>query len=129
MNKIIALSIIGAFISGCATSPEQQARNNKLRILAADEPVCESTESCRVMWDKAVYYVSDNAQMAIRNSSDNLVETYSSNNLRLHAKVNKVPMGGDKYKIKSVWGCGNVFGCNRNPYEVKAEFNAYVRIQ
>lgn len=116
-----------AFVAGCAVSPEQQAKNMRMQSEANNVPVCQSDADCKLMWDRATYYVSSNAQMAIRTSSENIIETYVSDNLRLHSKVNKVPLSQGKYRIESVWGCGNIFGCSTNPVYVKASFNNYVR--
>lgn len=124
-SKLVLLVMF--MVAGCATSPEQQARWNALQAKANYEPTCSSESECKLMWDKAVYFVSSNARMAIRNSGDNIVETYASNDMKLHAKVNKVPLSENRYRIESVWGCGNMFGCSTNPVEIKARFNEYLR--
>lgn len=127
MKKIVtALGI--TILSGCATlSPEQEQAIIERDLQANREPVCNNDSECKLMWDKAVYFVSSNAGMVTRTSSDNLIETFASTSMRMHVKVNKVPIESGKYRIQSVWGCGNVWGCNKHPKQIKADFNNYLK--
>jgi len=117
------------FLAGCAMTPEEIAEYEAEKKKALNYAECDGEKECKQMWDRAVYFVSKNAQRGIKLSTDNIIETYASvgGSTNLHARANKVNISGEKYRFESIWGCDNFLGCSRSPTIVMAEFNDYVR--
>lgn len=128
MIKIaIAATLIASSLAGCAVAPtaDQQARQVALNNAA---PTCINKDDCSAKWDAAQLWVVHHAAYKIQTASNVLIETFNpgDGDTGLAASVTKEPTGAGKYKLLiSLW-CGNMFGCDSDPYSSALDFDKVV---
>jgi len=125
--KRIVFALTGmslVILSGCVTisSQEQAAINESI-------PVCNGEIDCDAKWAAARRWVSDNTNLKIQISSDNLIETQKpdKNSSSLAARITKEPsrIPGLYEIVANVW-CDNNFGCEPQRVDALMDFNKYV---
>lgn len=97
---------------------------------ALDSPLfCENEFECKIMWERAVYFVNRNAGFKIQLLKDSIIETYNppSTSTRLAFSITKEPLGNGRYQIWTKAWCSNIFGCIPNNYEAMARAKRYIR--
>jgi len=121
------LSMLAVLIGGCAT--------NKPKLSAAlqnelDTPLyCEGEDQCKIMWERATYFVNANAGFKLQVHNDTIIQTYnpSEYSVRLAFSISKEPLGNGKYRIWTKARCANMYGCQPNQYETAARAKRYIR--
>ena len=97
---------------------------------AYDSPLlCESEDECKLMWERATFFVSKNAGFKMQIHNDNLIETYNptDGSTALAFSISKEPLGGGRYRIWTKAWCANMFGCTPNQHEATARAKRYIR--
>lgn len=114
--------------SGCATvTSEQKAKWNETI------PVCYTESDCKAKWAAARQWVQSNSGYKIQIYSDDLIETYNSQqyDTKIAVSVTKNPVAkspeGEQINVISVRiSCGNIFGCIPTTHESIMSFNKFV---
>ncbi|CCJ49411.1 Hypothetical protein BN117_2078 [Bordetella parapertussis Bpp5] len=111
-------------LNGCAQRPPTQS-------LAPPQPTptCSSEVSCAQKWADAREAIQSVVGMRLRTTTDTYLETYVRNRMPfLVGKVEKVPLGGNKYEIRGRVECAdrNPSLCGNLPYTGTNAFNAIV---
>lgn len=134
MRKVFSTTILAALLSGCATAPTEEDLAKQAKKAARFEefqrtiPICEGEEDCKVKWEAAQIWISNNAGYKIQIATDALIETYNAvgSSPYLAAKVTKEPLGGGRYRIFVQLWCDNLLGCMPKPIKAALKFNQYV---
>ena len=129
MNKVRALVVLGvlAYLSGCATSPAELSPELQSEL---NKPLyCEGEENCRIVWERATFFVNNNAGFKLQVHNDTVIQTYnpSENSPGLAFSISKEPLGNGRYQIWTKAWCANIFGCQPNQYEAIAMAKKYMR--
>jgi hypothetical protein len=127
LKRTIILTIFIALTAGCAgnkpkLTPELQSE--------LDTPLyCESSESCKTMWERATFFVNSNAGFKLQVHNDTIIQTYNPSEFspKLAFSISKEPLGNGKYQIWTKAWCANMFGCQPNEYEAVARAKRYMR--
>ena len=128
MKKILSsLFLAGSVIalSGCATSPEKQAKQAELNKTV---PVCSSKADCDATWEAAQLWVIHHANYKIQIANNVIIETYHpvGGTPSIGARVTKEPIGGGKYALFVSVYCDNMFGCVPDSLDAALDFNRTV---
>ena len=112
---------------GCAVAPA--ALSPELKSELGTPLYCETEEECKVMWERATYFVNANAGFKIQIHNDTIIETYnpSEHSVKLAFSITKEPMGNERYRIWTKAWCANMFGCQPHPEEAIAKAKLYMR--
>ena len=113
------------FICACTTTSITPEISKKL----SDPLICEGEKQCKVMWDRAMYFINTNAAFKIQTVNDNMILTYNPKrySTELAFRVIKQPLGDDKYKIITSAWCDNMFGCQPDHWSAIARAKQYIR--
>ena len=105
MKNIIFILLTVAILSGCA------AQSSLTPAMEADltKPLyCNNPDECKVMWKRALQFVSRNAGYKVKKANAALIETggpsYNNQSYKLSMRVTKSPLGTQKHQLKvQVW--------------------------
>lgn len=95
-----------------------------------DTPIyCEGEGECKVMWERATFFVNSNAGFKLQVHNDTIIQTYnpSEHSPELAFSISKEPLGNGRYQIWTKAWCANIFGCQPNQYEATARAKRYIR--
>jgi hypothetical protein len=123
MKKFLFLLPV-LFFWGCATTNQDvQAKRDRLKETT---PVCTNEKECKKMWSAAQAWVASNCRMKIQ--TDTIIQTYTptGSSTAIGAKIIKVPLGNDQYRILVTIYCANEFGCVPDSWESAFHFNDYL---
>ncbi len=135
MNKCLLTAVLLSItLSGCAAvdgyyekrgevAAKKRERQKIVSSIVEDVPVCDGEAQCTAMWEAAQLWVAKNAGYKIQILSNVLIETYSSTDMSLAARITKEPVSSGKYKIVALVRCSNPFGCITKPDLAVADFN------
>ena len=129
MKKLATLIIftIAVVTAGCAT---QQLKLSEALQNDLDAPlICTNADECKLMWERATFFVSENAGFKIQIHNNTLIQTFNPTNssVKLAFNITREPLGDGKYKIWTKAWCANMFGCNPHPLEAIAKGKRYMR--
>ena len=121
MNRATAL-IFAAALTGCASAPPKEGPFPDTIM-----PRCTMGIDCTAKWKAAKEYVQQNAQMAIINSNDQVIETDvpSVGNGPIAMRVTKELIGKGQYRLRAQAFCSSR-KCLKEPWMVVAGFNLKV---
>lgn len=128
-SAFFGLCMISYALVGCVTTtpttPEQQAQLEKD---AAKKVTCTRGDDCKVKWDRAITWISQNSQWKIQTQNENMIQTDTAagGSPASHFLVNKVLRGKGLYEITMMSGCDNFIGCEPDATYLKASFNRFV---
>ncbi|WMD22254.1 hypothetical protein RAS12_07700 [Achromobacter seleniivolatilans] len=104
-------------------SPELQS--------ALDTPLyCTGESECKLMWERAIFYISTTSRWQLRVQTNNLIETEGvpANYYALAYSVAREPMGEGRYRLASQTWCGlKGFQCRPHADEGLARLKYYIR--
>lgn len=129
-NKLFlsSLFVIAFFSFGC--SPITQAQKEKWNETL---PLCYSESDCDAKWSAARQWVQNNSGYKIQIYSDDLIETYNSQQYdpKIAVSVSKNPIGksSDGEQVNAIVvriSCGNILGCVPTVDEAINSFNNFV---
>lgn len=85
-----------------------------MRRDSAREVKCSGHDDCEVKWGRAVQFVLDNSFYRIQQQTDTIIQTAGPlpNHPELAMVINRVALGGGKYRFNLRGGCDNMFGCS-----------------
>ena len=123
--KLASTLIAVALLSGCAAPAPLTAEQMEQRRAH----ICNSSEQCKVMWQKAQLWVAKNSGWKIQLSNDVIIQTFGpGDSTNVAYTITKEPLSQDTYKIVMEASCGNMFGCvPKSPTERLIEFNSYLK--
>ena len=115
-------------ISGCASVQPKLSTELQSEF---DEPLyCDGENECKMMWERATYFINKNAGFKLQIHNETIIETYNpaQNSPKLAFSVSREPLGNGKYRIWTKAWCNNMFGCQPNHIEAIARAKQYIRI-
>ena len=123
---LLAMPLI-LILNGCAISEPSVLQKQEIQ-----SPVyCEGNKQCELMFDRAAFYlVSKGLEIDTRNSYLMVTKIpkkeYSST---LAVKIEKILINpsANRYEIKEMIMCTNIFGCRPNKYETIAGMKKAMR--
>ena len=128
-NRVLScLSIaIAVLLGGCAATPQKLSPD--LQSEFGKPLFCEGESECKLMWERATFFVTSNAAYKMQIHNDTVIQTYnpSENSPGLAFSVTKEPLGEGRYQIWTKAWCANVFGCHPNHIEAIARAKKYIR--
>ena len=130
MKRYIGTSLLLAFfvlLYGCSAAQTKLYSDLQAEF---DKPLyCEGEDECKLMWERATFFVNSNAAYKIQIHNDTVIQTYnpSENSPSLAFSVTKEPLGNGKYQIWTKAWCANMFGCQPNHIETIAKAKKYIR--
>jgi hypothetical protein len=140
MKHILLVLLIVIFFSGCASQTAQYSLQNSSLSPAMQADVarplyCQGSKECKVMWKRALQFVSRNAGYEIKTANAALIETKQwhryagKNKTALSMRVTKIPRGDGKYQIWMYAGCerNTSRGCVPNFWETLWRAKLFVR--
>lgn len=88
-------------------------------------PVCKSSGECDAMWNGARNWLRLNTPYGnLRvDTEDRLVTHRNEDDPRLFVTVERIPLGGGRFRIEADIRCGVVGGCSPSPYKALKSFN------
>ncbi len=122
----VLLFFAAVTVAGCAA----QTQVPPAVTAAANEPLfCNSDAQCKVYWQRAQVWVSNNSRWKIQTLSDALIVTFTPKDGSIDPayKVTRVPVGGERAQILMATGCANMFGCRPHQDAAIASFKSFVR--
>lgn len=125
MKKNAAL-ILAILLAGCAT----QAKVDPQARAQAEEPlICTTEEECTFYWQRAQFWLSNNAHFKIQTVTDTIIETYrgGDGDTSLAFKVTRERHRDGSSQLFVTAYCNNMFGCHPHPLEGIAKIKAYIR--
>jgi hypothetical protein len=118
-------AVVAATACATAVPPERQAK-----MLEVDRtiPICTSDKDCAAKWEMAQLWVVKNAAFKLQTVTNVLLETYNPtpHSVDFAARVLKEPLGNGKYKLVARVWCDNIYGCNRDAWDMLLDFNRTV---
>lgn len=123
--KIYLPIFILILLAGCSSTPEM---SDELKAELYAPIICEEPD-CKLLWERAMFYVSNNAGFKMQIANDSLIETFNPTDysVKLAYRIQKQPLGGGKYKILTSAWCANLFGCHPDQYEAILKAKRYIR--
>lgn len=124
--QLIINGVLTTVVAGCATAPKLTADLQR----ELDTPLyCENDAECKVMWERATFFVNSNAGFKIQIHNDSIIETYNPSEYSpsLAFSISREPLGGGRYQIWTKAWCANMFGCQPNQAEAIARAKQYMR--
>ena len=121
---VLLFSVVG--FSGCATNQPRLSPELQYEL---DTPLyCEGEEECKVMWERATFFVNENAGFKIQVHNDTIIQTYnpSKYSTSLAFSIYKEPLGNGRYQIWTKAWC-SWFVCKPNPIEAITRAKRYIR--
>lgn len=117
----LLLPVFTIAMTACAYTVELTDQEEE--ILNTDV-ICKSAQECKIMWDRANYFVNTHSAYKIRIANDNLIETHTAidHSPELSFSVIKQPLDGGHYKIIPSAYCNFAFACK--PDHTKATIRA-----
>jgi hypothetical protein len=126
-KKVFILAITAALLCGCVANQPKLSSGLKNEY---DTPIyCEGEEQCKLMWERAAYYVIRNAAYKLQIQSDTIIQTYNpmEHSVKLAYVITKEPLGVGKYQIWTNAWCDNMFGCRPSREVAIALAKRYIR--
>ncbi len=126
-HTTLLIGVIIAITSGCTANKPKLTKDLQTEF---DTPLyCDNDQLCKTMWDRATYFVNNNAGFKIQIHNDTIIETYNPSNAspKLAFSINKEPLGNNKYRIWVKAWCANIFRCQPNQHEAIARAKRYMR--
>lgn len=120
-------TLILLIFSGCTTPATTLSR--ELRDELNTPLYCEGEDECKVMWERASFFVNTNAGFKIQIHNDTLIETYNPTDYstRLAYSISKEPLGDGRYQIWTIAWCASMSGCTPHYNEGIARAKQYIR--
>lgn len=115
-----------ALIAGCAAAPKMDTE----LLREYESPLyCGNDAECKVMWERATYFVTANAGFKIQIHNDTVIETYNPTEYSpsLAFSISREPLGDGRYQIWTKAWCANMFGCQPHHAEGIARAKRYIR--
>jgi len=122
---LCAVAVIG--LSGCVTPPPQIPPEIEAELRT---PLyCQNEAECKVMWERAVFYVNLNSGYKIQTHNDSIIQTYGppSGSRRLAWSLSKEPKEDGVYQIWTQAYCGNRTGCEPNQFRAVLDAKRYIK--
>ena len=121
---LFVYSFLLVLTTGCASTVSPYISKQLAKPLA-----CKGEAQCKVMWDRAVYFVNTNAAFKIQTVNDNMIETYNPSRYspKLAFRIIKQPLGDGAYRIRVKAWCDNLFGCSPNELNATVKAKNYIR--
>lgn len=121
MRRFVVFAALLA-VSACASAPSQNQQAVRSHFQETI-PNCQAPEHCSALWDAAQIWVVKHAAYKIQTATNVLIETFTSTDTELSARVLKEPNGQGGYKFTVYVWCGNPFGCFPDPWATAQDFN------
>ncbi len=123
----VLVGVFSASLSGCVAMAPQLSADLQSEY---DSPLyCNSEGECKVMWERATYFVNTNAGFKLQIHNDTIIETYNptDSSPRLAFSISREPLGNGRYQIWTKAWCANIFRCQPNQHEAIARAKRYMR--
>lgn len=124
--KSLLSALTLSFLAGCAAQREVPPAVTA----QANEPLyCSSEQQCRIYWQRAQVWISNNSRWKIQTLSDSLIVTFTPRDGSIDRayKAMKVPVSTERAQILLATGCANMFGCRPHQDAAIASFKAFVK--
>lgn len=133
----VSLSRLGVFaaatlLTGCSmlTQPRPADLSPELQT-AFDTPLyCTGEKECKLMWERAIYFVSTSSRWPLISQTNNLIETEGvpKDYYGLAYSIVREPMGEGRYRIATQAWCGlPAAACRPHADEGVARAKLYMR--
>lgn len=126
---VVTSAFLASLLGGCATSPPGSNLPSELQTELNAPLYCNDDAECKVIWERATYFVTENAGFKLQIHNDTVIETYNPTDAspRLAFNITREPLGNGRYQIRTKAWCANMFGCQPNQYEAIARAKRYMR--
>ena len=114
-------------LSGCAANQPKLSAELQREL---DTPLyCDNEGECKIMWERATFFVNANAGFKLQIHNDTVIQTYNptDHSVSLAFSISREPKGDGRYQIWTKAWCANMFGCQPNQYEAIAKAKRYIR--
>jgi hypothetical protein len=114
-------------LAGCATT--NPGLVSALAPAADIGASVQCASGCKEEWERAQLWLAKHSRWKIQLATDVLLQTFnpSQSEPSYGFSATKEPSGGGAYIIRMEMVCGNMFGCNPKPVEVRNAFYYYVK--
>ena len=137
MKHLLFILLTVIFFSGCASqnSLQNSSLSPAMQADLARPLYCQGAKECKVMWKRALQFVSLNAGYEIKTANAALIETKDwhlyagKNKTALSMRVTKLPRGDGKYQIWIEAWCTNTRSgrCVPNLWETLWRAKLFIR--
>ncbi len=126
MKKIILFTLVMALM-GCATVSTRLQSALAPAANIGDSVTCQN--ECKAEWQRAQLWLAKHSKWKIQTATDVLIQTFNPTQYdpSYGFSVMKEPVGSGTYVIRMELFCGNLFGCDPKPLDVKKALFYYVK--
>jgi hypothetical protein len=126
MKKIIAVLLMMA-VFGCSIVSTRLQSTLAPAANIGDSVTCQN--GCKNEWERAQLWIAKHSRWKIQLSTDVLIQTFNptQGDVSYGFSVTKEPAGSGSYVIRMELACGNMFGCDPKPIDVRNAFYYYVK--
>lgn len=123
--KILLLLLLFSLYACTTTTPMSDELYKHLSTPLS----CAGENECKIMWDRAMYFVNTNSGYKVQIANDNMIETYNPSQYspKLAFRIIKQPLGDGAYKITVQTWCDNFLGCSPDSRTTTARAKRYIR--
>lgn len=122
----VLVAIHAALLVGCANTQLREALAARLAGAPPDAPL-PCVGECKTEWQRAQLWLAKHSRWKLQATTDVILQTYNPINHEpsYGFSVAREP-SADGYTITMSLGCGNAFGCDPLPTDVRRAFYQYV---
>ena len=114
MSLRYAITAASLLIASCAAAPTAPP---------LPAPTCSGAADCNAKWEAAQLFVVKHSDQKIQVATNVLIETYNpTRSTNIAMRITKEPLGDGAFRIVPEIYCGNPFGCNASPSELRRLF-------
>jgi len=122
--KVWGAIAIAAALAGCAATISPRIQANLAQ--AQDRPV-PCADTCKLQWERAQLWLVQHSAWKLQMATDVVLQTYNppAHDVTYGFQVTRTPAGSG-YVIALQLVCGNMYGCDPLPADVRRAFYHYV---
>jgi hypothetical protein len=129
-NIIFTFSVLILFILlliGCSTVSNRIQTSLTQAIDIGNSITCHN--NCKQEWERAQIWLAKHSKWKIQTVTDVLIQTFYpvGSEPSYGFSITKEPAGQGNYIIRMELVCGNMFGCDPKPQDVKKAFYYYIK--
>lgn len=123
----VLLVLVLFCLSGCSITSKRLQSTLVPASGIGDSVFC--AQGCASEWARAQLWIVNHAHWKIQTANDVLIQTYNPGNsdVSYGFTITKEPHSDGRSLIRLALACGNMFGCDPTPDDVRKAFYYYVK--